>query len=290
VDEKKISGFSLEKKKVLIDSSHLSIQKQCRLLSLSRSSYYYKPAVETSENLYIMKLIDHIHTQWPFYGSRRIMEELRHTGIRTNRKRIQRLMHVMAIEASYPKKKKKKTGPENVYPYLLSNFSPIVSNEVWCSDITYIPTQKGYFYLVAVMDWYSRYVLAWSLSNSIDTSFCVETLKKAFELGTPRVFNTDQGCQFTSFEFTNLLLNKNIAISMDHRGRCFDNIFIERLWRSVKYEEVYLKDYLDGQEAFDGIAKYFTFYNDKRRHSALKNKTPREVHLKEIRSKTQIFV
>lgn len=267
----------------MVDSSEFSIQRQCELLSLPRSSFYYKPISESLENLHIMELIDQLHTKWPFYGSRRITEELRYNGMRINRKRIQRLMDLMTIETSYPKKRWKRSGPENLYPYLLRSFSPIVSNEVWCSDITYIPTQSGYFYLMAVMDWYSRYVLAWDLSNSLDASFCVETLKKAFEKGVPRVFNTDQGSQFTSFEFTHLLIENKIEISMDHRGRCFDNIFIERLWRSVKYEEVYLKDYVDGQEAYEGIEKYFAFYNNTRRHTALKNKTPKEVHLKKIR-------
>lgn len=229
-----------------------------------------------------MKLIDQIHTKWPFYGSRRITNELCHVGERINRKRVQRLMDLMAIVTSYPKKKWKNTGQETVYPYLMNHFCPIASNEVWCGDITYIPTRKGYFYLMAVMDWYSRYVLAWELSNSMHTSFCIKALEKAFEKGVPRVFNTDQGSQFRSFEFSHLLLNRKIAISMDHRGRCFDNIFIERLWRSVKYEEVYLKNYVDGQEAFAGIEKYFTFYNCQRRHSALNNKTPEEVHLKKF--------
>jgi putative transposase len=237
-----------------------------------------------------MKMIDKIHVEWPFLGSRRITNEIRANGIVVNRKKIQRLMRDMGIETAYPKKRWKDAGKASTYPYLLDSFCPISANEVWCSDITYIPTRNGYFYLMAVMDWYTRYVLAWDLSNSLETSFCVLTLKRALERGTPKVFNTDQGTQFTSNEFTSLLKENNIEISVDHKGKCFDNIFIERLWRSVKYEEVYLNDYVDGLEAYENIEKYFTYYNDKRRHTALKNKTPKEMHLEKIRQYACIFV
>jgi putative transposase len=283
---KKTEGLSLENKRALVDSSdtYLSIKGQCELLSLARSSLYYKPAEESEENLHLMKVIDEIHTKWPFYGSRRILTEVRCMGKEFNRKRIQRLMRVMGVETCYPKKRVR-TGTDihKVYPYLLNKFCPVSPNEVWCSDITYIPVKAGYFYLTAVMDWFSRYILSWSLSNSLDTEFCVEAIEKALERGIPRVFNTDQGVQYTSNRFTQTLLQHGVTISMDHQGRCFDNIFIERLWRSLKQEEVYLNDYIDGTDAYEGIRKYIMFYNEKRRHSALNRRTPEEVHFEKIR-------
>lgn len=279
--EKKISRASIgDKRHFVVDGdTRLSYQKKCELVSLSRSSFYYKPTKTCEEDLQLMKIIDEIHTKYSFFGSRRITNEIRTMGWRINRKKVQRLFKIMGIETAYPKRKKKNFGNEKyVYPYLLNDFCPLVPNEVWCSDITYIPTQSGYFYLTAVMDWHSRYVLSWELSNSLETDFCIQALEQAFKKGTPRVFNTDQGCQFSSRHFTELLLSKNILISMAHQGKCYDNIFIERLWRTLKYEDVYLKNYVNGLDAYESIDKYFCFYNGSRRHTALQNKTPMEKH------------
>jgi len=194
-------------------------------------------------------------------------------------------MRLMGLETSYPKRKTKASLKEHlIYPYLLNKFCPISPNEVWCTDITYIPMRSGFFYLTAVMDWFSRYILSWELSNSLNTDFCIEVAEKALESATPKVFNTDQGAQYTSKRFCETLLNRGVNISMDHKGRCFDNIFIERLWRSVKYEEVYLNEYANGTEAYEGISKYMTFYNQERRHTALNKQTPEEVHFGKIRS------
>ena len=250
---------------------------------MPRSTFYYEAAQVSAEELYFMFLIDQIHTKWPFYGSRRITNEILHASCRIGRNRVRRLMKVMGIEVNYPKKAWKKADKDHrIFPYLLKDFIAVNPNEVWCSDITFIPTKKGYFYLVAVMDWYSRYVLAWELSNSMDVTFCTKALKRALEKGIPRIFNTDQGSQFTSDEFTQILLSNNVEVSMDHKGRCFDNIFIERLWRSLKYEAVYLQDYEDGTHAYEGIEKYFSFYNNERMHTALQNKTPKVMHFEEF--------
>ena len=230
-----------------------------------------------------MKLIDQINIEHPCYGSRRITEEIRQKGIRINRKRTERLMKKMGIIVEYPKKQwKTNGGPQAVYPYLLGKLCPIKPNIVWCTDITYIPTSKGYFYLIAVMDWHSRYVLSWRLTNTLEAATCVEALEEAFEYGKPIIFNTDQGSQFTSNEFTGFLKAKDVAISMAHRGRCFDNIFIERLWRTVKYEEVYIKNYYDGHEAYRGIKEYMNYYNNRRIHSSLNYLTPKRYHFENL--------
>ena len=226
-----------------------------------------------------MHRIDEIFTESPFYGSRKILEGLQREDFIIGRERVQSLMRKMGLKAIYPKPNLSKKHPENkIYPYLLANVNIVRPNQVWSTDITYIRLRPGFLYLVAIMDWYSRYVLSWRLSNSLDVSFCLEALEEALEEGCPDIFNTDQGPQFTSQDFTGLLLGKKIKISMDGRGRVFDNIFTERLWRSVKYEEVYIKDYQDYRDVREGLGRYFPFYNNRRYHQALEYKTPYEVH------------
>lgn len=227
-----------------------------------------------------MRRIDELYTQWPFYGSRRLTEHLRTEGQLVNRKRVARLMGVMGIEAIYQKPRTTKSEPEHEkYPYLLRGLEIRHPNQVWCSDITYIRLHRGYVYLVAVMDWFSRFVLTWRLSNSLETTFCLDALQEALErYGAPGIFNTDQGSQFTSTDFTDCLKAAGVDISMDGRGRVFDNIFIERLWRSVKYEEVYLKDYLTMSEAVGNLGRYFDFYDNVRLHQALDYSTPAAVY------------
>lgn len=226
-----------------------------------------------------MHRIDEIFTESPFYGSRKILEGLQREEFNVGRARVQSLMRKMGLRAIYPKPNLSKKHPEHkIYPYLLANVNIVRPNQVWSTDITYIRLRPGFLYLVAIMDWYSRYVLSWRLSNSLDVAFCLEALDDALEQGCPDIFNTDQGPQFTSQDFTGLLLSKKIKISMDSRGRVFDNIFTERLWRSVKYEEVYIRDYQDYGDVRQGLNRYFPFYNNRRYHQALKYKTPYEVH------------
>jgi putative transposase len=252
----------------------LSIARQCELLGLPRSTRYYVPAGETAENLALMRAIDEQYLQTPFYGSRKMALELG-----ANRKRVQRLMRVMGLEAIYPKRATTRPGAgHKIYPYLLRNLAITRPNQVWSSDITYIPLRHGFLYLTAVMDWYSRYVLAWRLSNTLEGSFCGEALDEALAGCRPEIFNSDQGSQFTSAAFTGRLEQCGVAISMDGRGRALDNVFIERLWRSVKYEEVYLKDYADGWEAERSLGSYFRFYCDRRIHQSLGYRTPAEVY------------
>lgn len=273
--------LSIEAKRALIEPDHagLSIRRQCRLLDLNRASYYYQPARETAENLLFMRLIDEEYMRHPFLGSRRMAEYLCRQGYRVNRKRIQRLMRIMGIEALYPKPKLSKAHPEDkVYPYLLRDVAITAPNQVWSTDITYVPMPDGFMYLVAVIDWYSRYVLSWQLSNTLDGWFCLEALEQALERGTPAIFNTDQGSQFTAGSFTGRLEAADISVSMDGRGRCLDNVFIERLWRSVKYEDIYLNAYADVPALDGGLTTYFGYYNDERPHQSLGYKTPAEVH------------
>ncbi len=226
-----------------------------------------------------MHRIDEIFTESPFYGSRKILAGLKREDFIVGRERVQSLMRKMGLRAIYPKPNLSKKHPEHkIYPYLLANVNIVRPNQVWSTDITYIRLRPGFLYLVAIMDWYSRYVLSWRVSNSLDVSFCLEALEDALEQECPDIFNTDQGPQFTSQDFTGLLLSKKIKISMDGRGRVFDNIFTERLWRSVKYEEVYIKDYQDYGDVRQGLGRYFPFYNNRRYHQALKYKTPYEVH------------
>lgn len=273
--------LSIDTKRKLIEPAHaeLSIRRQCDLIGLNRTSYYYQPATETAENLLFMRLIDEEYMRHPFLGSRRMTEYLGRQGYTVNRKRIQRLMRMMGIEALYPKPKTSKAHPEHkVYPYLLRDLEITAPNQVWSTDITYVPMPEGFMYLVAVIDWYSRYVLSWQLSNTLDGYFCVEALEEALERGRPQIFNTDQGCQFTARAFTSRLEGAGILVSMDGRGRCLDNIFIERLWRSVKYEDIYLKAYEDVPALDSGLGTYWAYYNGDRPHQSLGYKTPAEVY------------
>ena len=227
-----------------------------------------------------MRRIDELYTEYPFYGSRKLTTVLNREGYPVNRKRVQRLTRIMGLEAIYPKPKTSISHPDHkVYPYLLRNVDIKRPNHVWSTDITYIPMIGGFMYLVAIIDWYSRYVLSWNISNTMDVEFCLEALNEALERDQPEIFNSDQGVQFTSLRFTQVLLDQKIQISMDGKGRCLDNIFVERLWRSVKYENVYLMDYQNGFELHHGMGKYFEFYNNQRPHQSLKDQTPREVYL-----------
>jgi putative transposase len=257
----------------------LSVRRQCALLNLARSGVYRPKPVIGADDLALMRRIDELHLELPFYGSRRMTFELNKEGRRVNRKRVQRLMRVMGIEALVPRPGTSKPAPgHKIYPYLLRGLAIAEPNHVWAADITYIPMARGFLYLVAIIDWASRAVLAWRLSNTIDRRFCVEALEEALErYGKPKIFNTDQGAQFTSAAFTDKLEKAGVAISMDGRGRFMDNIFIERLWRSIKYEEVHLKAYADGREARAGIGSWMTFYNSRRPHQAINNQTPMAV-------------
>jgi putative transposase len=257
----------------------LSIGRQCELLGLKRATYYYRSERDESYNRTLMHLLDEQFTQTPFYGVDRMTAWLRRRGHEVNPKRIRRLMRQMGLEAVYPKPRLSDNGKAHRrYPYLLRELSIEHPDQVWCSDITYIRMVYGFVYLVAVMDWFSRYVLAWELSTTLETGFCVRALQHALLSSKPEIFNTDQGVQFTSAEFLDSLTAGGIRISMDGRGRVYDNIFVERLWRSVKYEEVYLREYREVKDARDGLARYFDFYNRERPHSALRNQTPHEVY------------
>ena len=260
----------------------LSLSRQCRLLSISRSSLYHTPKGASPQNLALMRRIDELFLNYPFYGSRQMVRHLWRDGVRVGRHRVRRLMRVMGLQAIYQAPRTTRTHPEHrVYPYLLKGLAIDRPNQVWTADITYIPVQRGFLYLVAIMDWATRRVLAWRLSNTLDARFCVEALTEALErYGRPRIFNTDQGSQFTSLEFTVTLQDAGVAISMDGRGRCMDNIFIERLWRSLKYEAVYLHELTDGFQAQRVIARWMVFYNTQRPHSTLGGATPEEAYQK----------
>jgi putative transposase len=248
-------------------------------LGLGRSSFYYEPASETAENLALMKLIDRQYTARPYYGSRRMTVWLEGQGHAVNRKRVRRLMALMGLEAVYPKPKLSAPGQgHKVFPYLLRGVKIDRVDQVWSTDITYLPLPSGFMYLAAVIDWYSRYVLAWRLSNTLDGSFCLDMLDEALRRGKPEVFNTDQGVQFTAEAFTGRLLSAGVAVSMDGRGRCLDNVFVERLWRSVKYEDVYLKGYETVPQLQEGLGCYFPFYNQERPHQSLGYRTPEAVY------------
>jgi putative transposase len=264
-----------------IESGHpnLSIRRQCDLLGVNRSSHYRNPIPETPLNLLLMRLLDEKYMEAPFYGRPKYTEWLKRNGYHVNHKRVGRLLSVMGIRGMVPgPKTTKRNRSHQTYPYLLKNLDINRPNHVWAADITWIPTSTGYLYLVAIIDWYSRYVLSWSLSNSMHTDFCLEALEEALRMGRPEIFNTDQGVQFTDQEFTGVLKANEIGISMDSKGRYQDNIIIERLWRSVKYEEVYLKNYETGQEAYDNLEWYLNFYNTERTHMSLGHKTPSEVY------------
>lgn len=264
----------------MITAGTPSMRRQCEMLAVSRSSVYYEPASPDEDELALMRRIDELHLKWPFYGSRKIARELRDGGETINRKRVQRLMRVMGLEAMAPKPKTSEPHPEHVtYPYLLKGLEISRSNQVWAADITYVPMRRGFLYLVAIMDWYSRRVMSWRVSTTLDSDFCVDALEEALSrFGRPEIFNTDQGSQFTAAAFTNVLRDHGVAISMDGKGRYLDNIFVERLWRSLKYEEIYLHAYDTPQEARAGIGRYFEFYNVRRVHQALGYQTPDAFH------------
>jgi putative transposase len=261
------------------ENTDLSVREQCRLLGIHRSNIYFDPQPETEENLQFMRLMDEEHLRHPARGSRQMIDFLEDQGFIVNRKRVQRLMRKMGIEGISPQRRTtlRNTGHQ-VYPYLLRDLKIERPNQVWCSDITYIPMRHGFMYLVAVLDWYSRHVLSWRLSNSMDADFCVEALDDALQLATPEIFNTDQGSQFTSREHTEKLKSHGVAISMDGKGRAIDNVMIERLWRTVKYEDIYLKEYAIGTDLYKGLSSYFDFYTRERKHSSLDRQTPAEVY------------
>ena len=254
----------------------LSLQRQCELVGISRSGFYYEPVAETAENLALMRCLDELHMAHPVYGSRRLRVLLQREGWVVNRKRVVRLLQVMGVEALYPQRSLSRPAEgHRIYPYLLNGLEISGPNQVWCSDITYVPMAAGFMYLVAVMDWWSRYVLAWELSNSLDSEFCIRAWTRALEGGTsPLIANTDQGCQFTSEEYLEAVESAGVDVSMDGRGRWIDNRFIERLWRSVKQEDIYLQDYADGLTAQRGLARWFADYNCQRPHQALGYATP----------------
>lgn len=280
--------MSVSRRRELIIKGHkeLSIVKQCSLLSIHRSGYYYCPVEADDETLLLMRLIDEQHMETPWYGSRQMMRHLRRSGCHVSRNRVVRLMHKMGLSAIYQKPRTSIPHPNHeIYPYLLRECTVTAPNMVWCSDITYIPMQKGFLYLVAVMDWYSRRVLSWKLSNTMDTGFCLEAVEEALHLyPTPEIFNTDQGSQFTSQDFTLLLKQHSIRISMDGKGRWMDNVFIERLWRSLKYECVYLHAFETGSQLRQGIHHWIDYYNNKRPHSAFAGQTPEEVYNENVSS------
>ena len=272
--------MSRARRRQMIDREHpnISVVRQCSLLGISRSSVYSHPREVDEYELELMSLLDRQYLATPFYGSRRMTAWLKIQGYPVNRKRVQRLMRLMGIEAIYRRPNTSKPSPQHkVYPYLLRGIEISKVNQVWASDITYIPMARGFMYLVVIMDWYSRYVLSWRLSNTLDADFCVDALEEALGKGRPQIFNTDQGSQFTSDAFTGMLLEHGIEISMDGKGRYLDNIFVERLWRSVKYEEVYLKAYEGAGEARSGLGFYLDFYNDERPHQSLGYQTPYQV-------------
>ena len=278
---KKNQGYSTDEKRGLIErtNNRITVNRQCELMELARSSYYYSPVKTDKKDNNLMRLIDKQYTKTPFYGIRRITKTAQNMGYVVNHKRIARLMRVMGIEAIYPKPRLSKSNKESrKYPYLLRGLSIEWPNQVWSTDITYIGLLNGFVYLAAIMDWYSRYVVSWALSNTLDSFFCVEMLEKALKSTKPEIFNSDQGTQFTSEDFTGILKKHQIRISMDSRGRAYDNIFVERLWRTVKYEEIYLKEYDNIREVKDSLQSYFSFYNNDRPHQSLGYRTPKEIY------------
>jgi putative transposase len=261
------------------DDPSLSIARRCELIGLNRSTYYLPPATESAENLRLMRLIDEQYLKTPFYGSRRMTAFLERRGEVVNRKRVRRLMALMGLEGLHPRPRTSVADPEaRAYPYLLRDRVLTRVDEVWSSDITYVPMKRGFMYLTAVIDWFSRYVLSWRLSNTLEVRFCLEALDEALRRGQPEIFNTDQGSQFTSREYAGRLEAAGIAVSRDGRGRALDNVFVERLWRSVKYEDIYLKDYERVPELESGLTAYFQFYDEERPHQSLGYRTPGEVY------------
>jgi putative transposase len=277
---------SVDQKRALVNESHpqLSICRKCELLGLNRSTYYLPPAVASQEDLRLMRLIDQQFLKTPFYGSRKLTAALQRSGETVNRKRVQRLMAAMGLEAIFPKPRTTIAAPgAKDYPYLLRDRKLTRIDEVWSSDITYVPMRHGFMYLTAVIDWYSRYVLSWRLSNTLEGGFCLEALDEALSRGRPEIFNTDLGSQFTSREYTSRLEEAGVEVSRDGRGRALDNVFVERLWRSVKYEDIYLKDYERVPELETGLTAYFPFYDEERLHQSLDYRTPGEVYRTGVR-------
>lgn len=279
--KKNCAPLTRQNKVALINKAHplLSIGAQAELLNISRASVYYVPHIDP-ENLKIMSALDELYTKRPYYGSRRLRLALAdHYGILACREHVQRLMRLLGIEAIYPKKHiSTPASGHKIYPYLLRNLAITRPNQVWSTDITYIRLENNFCYLTVILDWFSRYVLAWELSETMETAFCARALRSALARATPEIHNSDQGAQFTSLEYTGILAAQKIHISMDGRGRYLDNIFTERLWRSVKYEDVYLKHYRTITQAYDGLTEYFPFYNTERRHQALEDRTPETVY------------
>jgi putative transposase len=274
--------MSVERRRVLVEPGHvrLSVVRQCDLLSISRSSFYYQPVSETAENLALMRLIDAQFLETPWYGSRQMSRHLRRDGHEVGRKRVRRLMAVMGLVPIYQRPRTTVPNPEHrIYPYLLRDLVVDRPDQVWCTDITYIPMRRGFLYLVAVMDWATRKVLSWRVSNTMDVEFCIEALQEALaRFGRPEIFNTDQGSQFTSSEFTDVLKAAKVRISMDRRGRWMDNVFIERLWRSLKYECIYLHAFETGSELRAGLMRWIGYYNTRRPHSTFAGRTPDEAY------------
>ena len=278
----------MNERRAVIHMTHpLPKARRCQLLEVPRSTAYYQPTPVSARDLTLMRLIDEIHLQYPFYGSRRLCNELEDRGQTVNRKRVQRLMRLMGLQALYPRRRTSQPGKgHKIYPYLLRGLTIERANHVWATDITYTPMAKGFMYLVAIIDWYSRRVLSWRVSNTMDTGFCIEALEEALQrFGAPQIFNTDQGAQFTSEDFTGVLKDHGVEISMDGKGRWVDNVFVERLWRSVKYENVYLHAYETPAALRAGLARYFEFYNARRRHSALDRRTPDAVYFEQAAAK-----
>lgn len=272
---------STELKRGLIEPEHptLSLRRQCQLLGLNRATYYYQPVAESELNLTLMRLIDEQYLKTPFYGYPKMTWHLRRSGYQVNPKRVQRLMRLMGLQAVGPMPKTSVSGLEHkIYPYLLRGLTIERVNQVWSADITYVPMRQGFMYLVAVLDWHSRYVLTWEVSNTLDGAFCLTALERALQPAQPEIFNTDQGVQFTAHAFTQRLETAGVKVSMDGRGRVFDNIFSERLWRTVKYEHLYLNEYETGLDLVAGLASYFDFYNHDRPHQSLGYQTPAEVY------------
>lgn len=274
-------AISVERKRELVEPEHpqISLRRQCTLLGLARGNLYYQPVNEGLENLELMRLLDAQYTATPFYGIRRMTAWLRSRGYAVNHKRVRRLLRTMGLEAIYAKPRlSQPAAGHTIYPYLLRGVTVDQVNQVWSADITYVRLAVGFVYLVAVIDWFSRYVLSWAVSITLDVAFCVEALDQALSQGQPQIFNTDQGAQFTSQDFTARLKKGGVRVSMDGRGRALDNVFVERLWRSVKYEEVYLRDYQSVWDARQSLARYFAFYNGERLHQALGYRTPAAVY------------
>jgi putative transposase len=271
----------LEEKRRCVEPKHsrLSIQQQCALLGLARSGYYYAPRPVSALNVRLMRLIDEQYLRAPFYGAPRMTAWLRRQGYAVNPKRVSRLLRVMGLAAVVPRRRLSVSDDKaRRFPYLLRDLKIVRPGQVWAADITYIRLQRGFMYLVAILDWFSRYVVAWEISLTAEADFCVTALRRALRQDQPEIFNTDQGCQFTSIAWTGVLESAGVRVSQDGRGRVFDNIMVERLWRSVKYEEVYLRDYVTAQDARRNLARYFAFYNHERPHQALDYATPAEIY------------